>query len=255
MKERIVLFLRGPYNSVRYRFIHLPKEWLTYIFRFRLLGHSWIDFYAARLDSSVKIDRPLKDEYIARGRTLFEYIKAHGLKPEHRFLDYGCGVLRTALPLIQYLDDGNYIGVDISGERLKKGRFFLGQNGIEDERYQVLKISDCRLHELAEYRFDFIWAMSVINHMPAKDIRTMLKAMRGLLAADGQYLFVFDVADRPYRLRIKDWWHDEATMRRWCEEAGFAFEILSDYKEEADFVRMARVTIPQAARQEAAAET
>ena len=40
-------------------------------------------------------------------------LERHGLKPEHRVLDIGCGVGRVALPLTRYLTSGTYDGFDI----------------------------------------------------------------------------------------------------------------------------------------------
>ena len=36
----------------------------------------------------------------------------HGLKPEHKLLDVGCGPLRGGIKFINYLEPGNYYGVD-----------------------------------------------------------------------------------------------------------------------------------------------
>ena len=221
------MFLRGDYNSVRYRWYRLPREHLSLFFRYRLTGRSWIDFYADRMDGFQKggsASLPLKPAYLESAIEDFEYIKSRGLKPDHVFLDYGCGVLRTGAHIIRYLEGGRYVGVDISGERIAKGRRLLAESGIPEDAYTTHTVHDAALGELAGQRFDFVWAMSVINHMPEKDIRVFLKALRPLLNENGQFVFVFNVDEKVRRMRIKDWWYPEPLMRRWCEEAGFRFE-------------------------------
>src|SRR5205807_6035012 len=47
------------------------------------------------------------------GRLQFEFLTGNGLKPHHRLLDVGCGALRGGLHFIRYLDEGNYVGVDL----------------------------------------------------------------------------------------------------------------------------------------------
>ncbi len=242
LRERLARPLCGEYNSVRYRFMILPWEW----FRFglhRLGGRSWVSFYANRLDvmSQKVMERPLKPEYVAGGVAHFEYLKRHGLKPEHRLLDYGCGVLRTGLPLIRYLGRGNYVGVDISGGRLEKGRRLVAEAGILDDAYTVIQVKDCRLRELEKNRFDCIWAQSVLTHMPVPDIRIMLRAMHRLIAPGGQFLFTFAIAGEARRRNLKDFWYPEPVMRALCEEAGYRFEILPDFEEGGTV--MARLTL------------
>ncbi len=249
IREKLLVFLRGDYNSVRYRWFRLPREHLSLFFRYRVMGRSWIEFYADRMDGFQKgggSSRPLKPAYLEGAIKDFEYIKSRGLEPDHAFLDYGCGVLRTGAHIIRYLESGRYVGVDISEERVAKGRCLLAESGIPEDAYTTHIVRDTALRELAGQRFDFVWAMSVINHMPAGDIRSFLEALRPLLNERGQFLFVFNVDDRVRRMRIKDWWYPESLMRRWCEEAGFHFEILPDYKDTRDYTVMARLSLPPA---------
>jgi SAM-dependent methyltransferase len=246
VKERVLQWLRGSHNSVRFRFLGLPKYWLTYLFQYRLRGRSWIEFYGDRLDGFVDIEKPLPEGYAARGEVFFAYIRKHDLEPHHRFLDYGCGFLRTALPVIRHLTEGRYVGVDISAQRIARGRRYLRSNGIEDDAYEVHVVEDCKLRELEGQRFDFVWAMSVINHMPEEDIQIMLRALRPLMAPGGRFLFVFNEGETTRRWRMKDWWYPVSDVRRWCEEAGFGFEILPDYEEPEGYTRMAQLTVPPA---------
>ena len=244
MKERVIRWLRGSHNSVRFRFIILPRQWLTYVFLYRLRGRSWIDFYGDRLDGYVDVEKPLPAAYTAHSQGYFQYMLKHGLESHHHFLDYGCGFLRTALPVIRHLTEGRYVGVDISPQRIARGIRYLRTNGTADGTYDVHAVKDCELRELEGQQFDFVWALSVINHMPEQDIRVMLRAVRRLMAPDGRFLFVFNEGKTTKRWRIKDWWYPLADMRSWCEEAGFAFEILPDYEEPGGYTRMAQLTVP-----------
>ncbi len=53
MRQAITKFLRGDYNSVRYRFLILPRQWLHYFFAYRLFGKDWTEFYADRMNDEV----------------------------------------------------------------------------------------------------------------------------------------------------------------------------------------------------------
>ena len=41
------------------------------------------------------------------------FLLNHGLSPSDHFLDVGCGTLRGGIPIIEYLDPGNYTGFDV----------------------------------------------------------------------------------------------------------------------------------------------
>src|SRR3979409_2149502 len=48
------------------------------------------------------------------GELQFQFLRTHGLEPQHRLLDIGCGSLRGGVRFVSYLDPGNYFGIDIS---------------------------------------------------------------------------------------------------------------------------------------------
>ena len=50
------------------------------------------------------------------------YLKTCGMKPEHKIFDMGCGVLRGGIPIIEYLDQGNYTGFDVRDYVLEEGK-------------------------------------------------------------------------------------------------------------------------------------
>lgn len=55
------------------------------------------------------------------GDLQFNFLVAQGLKPEHSFLDVGCGCLRGGVRFLKYLDDGNYHGIDAQQALLDAG--------------------------------------------------------------------------------------------------------------------------------------
>lgn len=46
------------------------------------------------------------------GKLQFDFLVKQGLKPSHCFLDIGCGSFRGGIHFINYLDAGNYLGID-----------------------------------------------------------------------------------------------------------------------------------------------
>ena len=244
-----IRLLRGEYNSVRYRFFTLPNEWMRYILWYRLRGKDWTAFYRDRMNDYAAISRNVRpaEAYLEGGSEHLEHLKAFGMRPHHRMLDYGCGTLRTAHFAVPYLDTGNYVGVDIADIRIEKGRALLAEFGIAPDSYEAFTVSDCELRELEGYSFDYIWAQSVLTHMPAREIRTMLRAMKRLLAPWGVFVFTFSTDSRYKRRNIKDFRYPESFMERECRAAGYHYDLIE--RGRVNHTRMVRLTLSEKCHQ------
>ena len=60
--------------------------------------------------------RPLRNE-----SELLDFLLKHGLQPGDLTIDYGCGSLRLAPPLIDFLEPGKYWGMDLAQDFLDLG--------------------------------------------------------------------------------------------------------------------------------------
>ena len=72
------------------------------------------------------------------GKLQLDFLRAHGLRPEHTLLDIGCGCLRGGLHFMRYLVPGHYYGLDISPNVLKAGHLFLRQSGLAHKSPHLL---------------------------------------------------------------------------------------------------------------------
>lgn len=232
--EPLANVLRGRQKSIRARFWTLPKEELVLRF-YQLTGRSWIDFYGDRLDRMGRehIGTLPNEKYLDGGRLFLEFLKKQGLERHHRILDYGCGIMRAALHLVPYLDQGRYTGVDISRARIEHGKWLLSNAGIPEDGYAVHAVRDCALRELKDQKFDFVWANSVLTHMPESDIQALLKALKHHLHADSNFYFTYsltepDEANGPKRLNTKDFYYPESYIRKIFEDAGYEFVVVPD---------------------------
>ena len=64
------------------------------------------------------VGSPTHESWLQIGQLQFDYATGHGLKPEMRMLEIGCGNLRAGRLFIDYLEPGNYYGIDISPDIL-----------------------------------------------------------------------------------------------------------------------------------------
>lgn len=94
----------------------------------------------------------------------FDFLKARGLVPTDRFLDIGCGTLRGGVPLIRYLDAGNYFGIDVREQALREGQKELVFSQLEYKTPKLILFSHFRDLQF-EQQFEYMLAFSVLIHL------------------------------------------------------------------------------------------
>lgn len=223
----MIKFLRGNTTSVRGRFYYRPKEWVKYFFACKLLGKTWIEFYSKRMNAFFKdVDGIQVKSYGEKGRLQLDFVKALGLKTHHRFLEIGCGSGRAAVHFVDFLDEGRYVGLDITGERIRIAWNLIDRRQLRHKRPELICNRDCKLKELEGRTFDFIYGYSVITHMPLKDIRTLFSRLRELMHAHSVGYFTFSAAGAGVkRVSVKDWLQSPEVLIEACERAGLKGEV------------------------------
>jgi SAM-dependent methyltransferase len=241
LRDRVLKVLRGTHTSVRHKFTTLPYTHLKFEL-YKLTGGNWTDFYRKMVDDSARTAN-LSDEQVEAAiksvKFQFDFILRRGLEPHHRFLDYGCGRMRMGTYVVPYLTSGHYVGADISSEVVALGLQLLRKRGVPPEKFEGVTLSDCRLTELSGRQFDFVWANSVVTHMPEAEVAEMLASMRPLIAKGGKYVFSYSTAERPTRLSFKDYFYPTETIERLVTNAGYRFTPADDYDSPMSYDAMA----------------
>lgn len=123
-----------------------------------------------------------------------KFMKNIGLKPEHYLLEVGCGTLRGGIPLIEYLENSHYFGIEVREEALNEGKKELTDSKLEDKKPTLLLSPDISQQTINQ-SFDYIWAFSVLFHMDDKILNDTLAFVSKHLSTTGTFYANVNIGD------------------------------------------------------------
>src|SRR5207253_1307572 len=88
----------------------------------------------ARGDVNRAVGSDSPEHWLAFGQTQFDYLVDAGLQPGHRVLELGFGNLRLGWRLIEFLDAGNYVGLEISPLMVREARNKVVEHALQPKR-------------------------------------------------------------------------------------------------------------------------
>jgi SAM-dependent methyltransferase len=122
------------------------------------------------------------------GRLQFDFLIEQGLKPSHVLLDIGCGALRGGRFFIEYLEAGNYLGIDKHSELIEAGKTKEIQPGLLAAKRPEFVLSDRFEFERFSKQPQVCLAQSVFTHLSRRDIELCFEKLSSF-AGHGCRLF------------------------------------------------------------------
>jgi len=119
-----------------------------------------------------------------------------GLRPDHLCVEYGCGSLWCAEPVIRYLQPRRFIGLDVTDGFYTFGRQRLGSL-LDERQVQLDVISRRSLAEVAALKPDFVFAHRVLHHVPPRGLARFVRSICAL--ANEQTILAIENMPRPKR--------------------------------------------------------
>jgi SAM-dependent methyltransferase len=133
------------------------------------------------------------------GRLQCDFLISAGLRPEHRFIDVGCGALRGGVHFVKYLAPGHYYGLDVNESLIEAGKRELQLAGLSDRGANLL-VND----RFEVFRFDVPFdhgiAQSLFSHLPLNHIISCLVQVKRALAPRGSFHATYFAASRSAHL-------------------------------------------------------
>lgn len=167
-----------------------------------------------------------------RGEIIRDFLIENEMQGNSAVLEIGCGNLSTGVRLIEYLDHGQYVGVDPAGWLVEAA--LQAFPTVEARRPTFLWRDDFDASEL-DRKFDFIVAHSVLSHCAHWQLGQMLANTRKV--AHPGTVFLASYREDQFNTLAKEWRYPDVTYFRLRSimAAGFEFgwevEPMPDYRE------------------------
>ncbi len=129
-----------------------------------------------------------REHWEMRGKAQLDFLKSQGLREDHCLIDIGCGPIRAGEYFIQFLDTGNYIGIDYNKSFIEAARMVAADKSLDAKRPLIEQVQDFALPERASSAVYAI-AFSVLNHCDDSQRRSFFRNVGDGLAV-GAKVFV-----------------------------------------------------------------
>ncbi|GGO48686.1 methyltransferase [Streptomyces daqingensis] len=231
LSHKAAYALRNPARVVPYIRRALRDRWL----RFKYPDH--VDYYRAVMASDTAanpeaaVGSRSHDRWLALGQMQFDFLVEHGLQKEHRMLDIGCGNLRAGWRFIQYLDAGNYYGIDISPDILIAAKKTLARYELQDKLPHLTLTHDLTFDFLPDGHFDVVHAHSVFSHSPIEVIDECFANVARILTPRGFFDFTFDRTEgAEHQVLREDFYYRTETLTALAEKHGLTARFMDDWE-------------------------
>jgi ubiquinone/menaquinone biosynthesis C-methylase UbiE len=204
----------------------------------RLQARDHLSYYRAVMASDAArshegaVGSNTHESWMKIGQMQFDYLVGHGLKPGDRMLEIGCGNLRAGRLFIDYLDAGNYYGIDISPDILLAATDTVAEYGLQAKMPRLTLVRDMGLLFLPDRQFTVVHAHSVFSHSPIEVIDECLRTVARILAPDGFFDFTFDRTEgTEHHVLREDFYYRTETLVAVAAKHGLQAQFMDDWEQ------------------------
>jgi ubiquinone/menaquinone biosynthesis C-methylase UbiE len=203
----------------------------------RLQSRDHLSYYRAVMASDAArshegaVGSKSHESWMKIGQMQFDYLIDHGLKPGMRMLEIGCGNLRAGRLFIDYLDAGNYYGIDISPDILLAAADTVAEYGLQARLPRLTLVRDMGLGFLPDGHFTVVHAHSVFSHSPIEVIDECLRSVRRVMAPGGFFDFTFDrTQGAEHHVLHEDFYYRTETLIALAGTHGLRARFMDDWE-------------------------
>jgi hypothetical protein len=169
------------------------------------------------------------------GRHQFDFLVRQGLKPSDCFLDIACGCLRGGIHFIDYLDSGNYLGIDKEPMLIELGiRKELGRKKCQRKKPLFVVSDKFEFEKFTGRKPQFSLAQSLFTHITQNDICLCFDNLRRFVAPGHLFFASFVVGDsvvNPDASHSREaFYYSKTQLATWSESRGWQATYIGDWQ-------------------------
>ena len=138
-----------------------------------------------------------RETFEAGGRAQFVRLLEHGLVPESKVLEIGCGSLRVAYWLLRFLEPDGYHGIEPARQRVELGQRYLFWRDELDRKRPRFDFNDQFDTSVFGVEFDYFLAGSIWTHCSKSHLETTLDGFLQNTGPNGIFLTSYLPASGP----------------------------------------------------------
>jgi SAM-dependent methyltransferase len=183
-----------------------------------------------------------QEHWLSFGKAQFEFLTAHGVLPTHHVLEPGCGNLRLGWHLINYLEAGHYVGLEISPVILTLARSRIHESGLQAKRPYLFLVDDIDYGFLPNGFYDCINAHAVFTQAQFTAIDRTVIALAPLLKPGGFFDFTYyETEGNPYSFQNVHYYYRREQIATILAKTGLQAEWLPAFDRDQVKVRLRRL--------------
>ncbi len=206
-------------TAVRYRLYKLSHPGATYgefygWFNSRYLasGKRHMSLQTVETVAAGNHQRAFSAKSIALTNEIYGLLLEHGLERDHTCVDYGCGSLRIGEKLIDFLEPGRYIGMDVVDTFFNAGLNRIDSALVAAKQPRTMVIGDDTLRPFKDNPPDFLFSFAVIQHVPPAELDKFLDRFASLIGPKTKVVLFYRDGKRVSQYHETSWRYPETML-------------------------------------------
>ncbi len=148
------------------------------------------------------------------------FLQEKGVESNHRFLEIGSGPLTLGIPLIEYLDKGKYVGIDVRDSVQNIAYREISKYKLSTKNPRLIVSGSFGAAELGEEQFDSIISFSVLYHLTDELVQNLFEQIARRISPSGRYWANINASveesrwlEFPFVKRDVEFYHEIATAQ------------------------------------------
>lgn len=150
-------------------------------------GENYRNYYRKKIQKKLEEnpDWKLKQEKTRQ----IDFLLSQGLKKEHKLLEFGCNALNAGIPILKYLNNRNYTGIDVTPELIELGKKRLSLQNLWSKKPRIICTKPYDFSHFDNDYFDIIWCFSVLAHLPPDETELVISNFKNIIKKDGGLIY------------------------------------------------------------------